>query len=318
MTEDTRLPPPEDLRAAIEQSQLLGMALYLHDHASAIGTDVMLANVRAPKELGIAGYLTLRDVDEDGQPLDRWQVTFFSAGDPPSALCRVRVPMQRGATPEFALIDPPTRMSDEAQRLIRARRAALAATRPSVQPQNPVILPGQMIGKDGILVYLLAGSTRNDVAVLGKHHRVLVSPDGETVMSVEPLSKTVIETPLALPPGAVAGAGLWITHLVTAWPLETHVFVSLLHRTPVYVGTSRGNWVVDGARISLLPAPESPSPPSGASQRPADSSSPPASLPQQQPPSPQPTAPAASGSPPIEPAPRFNAILSRKPWWRFW
>ncbi|HEX3482769.1 MAG TPA: hypothetical protein VHT91_47495 [Kofleriaceae bacterium] len=260
--------------------------------------------MRSPKELGIAGYLTFRDGDEDGRPMDRWQVTFFSAGDPPSALCRVCVPMQRGATPEFASIDPATPMSDDAQRMIRARRAALAAIGPSAQPQNQVILPGQAIGKDGILVYLLAGSTRNDVAVLGKHHRVLVSPDGETVVSVEPLSKTVLEIPLALPPGAV-GAGLYVTHLVTAWPLETHVFVSLLHRTPVSVVTSRGNWVVEGARISLLPAPEPPSPPPGASRRPAGSS-------------PQRTAPAASGSPPIEPAPRFNAILSRKPWWRFW
>lgn len=300
MAEDTRLPLPEDLRAAIEQSQSIGMALYHHDRASAIGADVMLANVRAPKELGIAGYLTFRDGDEDGRPLDCWQVTFFSAGDPPSALCRVRVPMQRAATPGFASVDPPTPVSDDARRVIRARRTALAAIGPTVQPQNPVILPGLAIGKDGILVYLLAGSKRNDVAVLGKHHRVLVSPDGETVVSVEPLSKTVIETPLALPPGAVAGAGLWVTHLMTAWPLETHVFVSLLHRTPVFVGTSRGNWVVDGARISLLRRPESPSPPSGASRSPAGSSPPP------------------RRSPSIEAAPRFNAILSRKPWWRFW
>jgi hypothetical protein len=49
---------------------------------------------------------------------------------------------------------------------------------------------------DGVLVYLLAGSPRNDVAVFGKHHRALISPDGRTVMKLEPLSKGIIEIPL--------------------------------------------------------------------------------------------------------------------------
>jgi hypothetical protein len=266
MEEETRLQPPEDLRSVIEQSQSIGTALYQNDRVSAIGTDVMLANVCAPKERGIAEYLTFRQCDENGRALDSWEVTFFSAGDPSHALCRVRVPTQSGAAPEFAVLDPPTPISDDTQRMIRARRTALAAIGPIVQPQNPVILPGQAIGKDGILVYLLAGSTRNDVVVFGKHHRVLLSSDGETVVSVEPLSKTVLEVPLESPPG-VAAVGLpYVTHLVTAWPLETHVFVSLLHQMPIYVGTSRGNWVVDGAKISLLPEPESPDPTPGSSR----------------------------------------------------
>ena len=126
MEEETRLPPPEDLRRAIEQSQSIGMALYQNDRASAIGTDVMLANVRAPKERGIAGYLTFRQCDESGRPMDGWEVTFFSAGDPSHAVCRVRVPTKSGE-PEFAALDPQTLMSDDTQRMIRARRAALAA-----------------------------------------------------------------------------------------------------------------------------------------------------------------------------------------------
>ena len=265
MEEETRLPPPEDLRSAIERSQSIGVSLFQNDRVSAIGTDVMLANVRAPKERRIAGYLTFRQCDETGRPVDSWEVTFFSAGDPSHALCRVRVPMRSGAMPEYVALDPPMPMSDDAQRMIRARRTALAAIEPGVQPQNPVILPGQAIGENGILVYLLAGSTRNDVAVFGKHHRVLLSSDGETVVSVEPLSKTVLEVPIASPPGAASVGLPYVTHLVTPWPLETHVFVSLLHQRPIYVGTSRGNWVVDGAKISLLPELESPDPTPGSS-----------------------------------------------------
>jgi len=254
MDDQVRLPPPEDLRAAIEQAQSLGAMLYDHDLASAIGTDVMLANVRAPKERGVAGYLTSREADER-DPTNAWLVQFFSAEDPPRVLCRVRVPAP-GARPRFEAVDRLMPVSDDARRLIRARRSAFAAIGSAAQPQSLAILPGQAIGKDGILVYLLAGTTRRDVVVFGKHHRVLVSPDGETVISVEPLSNSAIEVPLELPPEAIpeGGGGVFVTHLVTESPLETHVFASLLHRLPVFVGTSRGSWIVDGDEISLLEA----------------------------------------------------------------
>ena len=43
-----------------------------------------------------------------------------------------------------------------------------------------------------------------------------------------------------------------VTHLVTDWPLETHVFVSLQWHLPVYVGTRRGIWRVNGDKIALI------------------------------------------------------------------
>ena len=336
-TKQQLLPPPDDLRAEIEQSRSLGFVLYQHDLASAIGTDVMRANVPAPKELGIAGYLTHRDADDDGRVLDTWHVMFFSAGDSPHEICSVRVPMQDGATPVFTLSKPQTPVSDFERSLIRARQTALAAIMPVSQPQNPVILLGLSGGKPCIVVYMLAGTTRNDVVVLGQHHRVLVSLSGETVVSVQPLSKSIIEVPLKsevppdLGPGWVDGP-LFVTHLVTAWPLETHVFASLLHRIPIVVGTSRGNWMVEGTQISLVPLPppsSDPAPSTSKSPPPAPAPAPSASksLPPAPAPAPStsesPTPPArpalkASDTPPIAPTPRFNAILSRKPWWRFW
>ncbi|MDX2050939.1 MAG: hypothetical protein SFV15_01020 [Polyangiaceae bacterium] len=43
-----------------------------------------------------------------------------------------------------------------------------------------------------------------------------------------------------------------VTQVVTDFPLETHVFTSLLTKKLLYVGTRRGIWRVDGERISLL------------------------------------------------------------------
>lgn len=252
MEEMIRLPPPEDLRAEVESSLAIGRLLFWHDLASAIGTDVMLANVPSPEKLGIASYLGLREADDHGRPRDSWLVFFFSAGDSPMILCTVRVPMRPEEKPEFLLRDPPERPPQTLRQWVRARETALKAIIPIAQPQNPVLLPGQMIGKEGILVYLLSGTTRDDVAVFGLHHRVLVSTDGETVVSVEPLTRSILEIPMD---PSLVSRGLWVTHTVTEWPLETHVFVSLLHKLPVFVATSRGVWEVDGRQIFLLPEP---------------------------------------------------------------
>ena len=119
------------------------------------------------------------------------------------------------------------------------------------QPLNPVLLPGEMIGERGILVYLLAGTTKPNVAVLGRHFRVLTSDDGARLVRFTPLSKVALELPTRAPAGTSAAA-LAVSHLVTDFPLETHVFASLLNKLPIYVVTRRGYWCVDGDRIRFL------------------------------------------------------------------
>ena len=53
-----------------------------------------------------------------------------------------------------------------------------------------------------------------------------------------------------------------VSHVVTDYPLETHVFVSLLHKNaPIYVATRRGTWLVIGDKITLVDdKPPNPSP----------------------------------------------------------
>jgi hypothetical protein len=56
----------------------------------------------------------------------------------------------------------------------------------------------------------------------------------------------------SIPPGAKPIAAA-VSQIVTDWPLETHVFVSLLHGSaPIYTATQRGIWLVTGDRISLI------------------------------------------------------------------
>jgi hypothetical protein len=244
------LPIPEDLRAEVEDARRLGTLIYLHDRAAAIATDVMFAHIRSPEAYGIGGYLTLPTI-EDRTP-ETWQVPFFTREDSPRIACQVYLSRARDERPRFQAFDPPAPASADVRLLMLARRTAIAAIGPPQQPLNPVVLPGDVIGSDGILVYLIASARDPNVVVLGRHFRILVSSDGRTVAQHHPMSKSILELPASDPPAGTQRAGAWITHLVSACPTEAHVFTSLLHRMPIHVGTSRGQWAVEGDRISLL------------------------------------------------------------------
>jgi hypothetical protein len=79
---------------------------------------------------------------------------------------------------------------------------------------------------------------------------VTVSGDGK-VREVRPLSKSILELSTKAPDGGKPEA-LVVSHIVTDYPLETHVFASLSANLPVYVATDRGDWLVDGDKISFL------------------------------------------------------------------
>jgi hypothetical protein len=243
-------PIPVDLREAAERAEEIGGLLYLQDKASAIATDVLFARVKSPEKLELGGYITARETDEQGKPKLSWLTVFYGRGDQPRILYRVRIPMERAEEPSLEQLDPPQSPSSGVELLIAARRTALAALTDVPQAINPEILPGSVIGEDGILIYLLAGTKRSDVAVLGRHYRVLVSADGKQVKKLEPLSKSIIE--VQKPPATKTAVGLMVTHLLSDAPVETHVLASKQYRMPVYVGTSRGAWRVEDGHISFL------------------------------------------------------------------
>jgi hypothetical protein len=233
---------PADLRIAIDHAQRLGRVLVAFDSAAAFATDVVRSNQGLD---GVIGYLV------HPRPRGALEVVFFVSAEPP--LIGRRVLLSSGEKPVYERRDPAEQAPPELAALFRARQLVLASLTNIEQPLNPVVFPGIAVEEQGIVVYLLAGTTRKDTVVLGKHHRARTSTDGKQVLALEALSKAPIELPLhANVPGATS-AGIVVTHLVTDYPLETHVFASLLHRVPVYVKTARGIWKVNGDRISFEP-----------------------------------------------------------------
>ena len=98
-----------------------------------------------------------------------------------------------------------------------------------------------------MLVELLAGTDKSNTVVIGKHYRVIVSEDGRQVLQITPLSKGIVE--LSKDKDTVA---LYVTHIVTDYPLESHVFASMVNHVNIYVQTQRGLWLVKGDSIALV------------------------------------------------------------------
>lgn len=239
---------PADLRQEIARACAIGRELYVFDKVSALATDVLVAEVPDFASRGVGGYIPMQEGDASGQPTASFLVTFFTRTLPPRAAFEVRVTPD--SKPKLEAFTPPKELPAPFVSLIRARQLAIASIEPS-QPLNPVLLPGAAIGEEGIVVYLLAGTSKPAVAVLGKHFRAVVSDDGARLIRLTPLSNTELEVPTRGPAGEKPAA-LTVTHVVTDFPLETHVFQSLLNQLPIIVGTKRGFWRVDGDKIAFL------------------------------------------------------------------
>lgn len=243
-------PIPADLQAAVTRSCDIGRELYVLDKVAAIGTDVLLANVQHPETQHVVGYLPLREANDAGEPTGVFQVAFFTSEQPPRIAYRIHV--QANQKPRFEALDPPLVAKEDFAALVRSRQAALAAVPHPLQPLNPVLIPAEAYGESGTLVYLIAGTTKPKLAIFGKHYRALVATGGTQVSYLKELTKTALEVPTEQ--DGHAAVALSISHLVTDYPLETHVFTSLLLRLPVYVVTSRGMWRVNGDQIAFLGA----------------------------------------------------------------
>jgi hypothetical protein len=243
------LPIPPEMLEQVARSAAIGRHIYLLDKASAIATDVLMARVPDFRERKLGGYLPFREGDEDANLEPSFMVVFFTRDEPARIAYEIRVKID--AKPDFQAFSPPKPAMPGFARLARARQAAVAALPSHPQPLNPLVMPAEILGEKGIMVYLIAGTTRPNLAVFGRHYRVLVPEDGGPPSYVMPLSKTILEVPVNAHAGSTSVA-LGVSHVLTDWPLETHVFVSLLQHMPVYVATRVGNWRVDGDRISFL------------------------------------------------------------------
>jgi hypothetical protein len=231
------LPPDQEART-IAAAEATGRAIFEHDRAAAVATDVALAQRAFKRDRRVRGWLT--EATEDGIA-----VTFID--QTPSAIYRVLVSPAGKPGPLLALEAPEPLSALEAD-AAAARAAALAAPmQPCSKHYNAVVLPSEAGAGSGWIVYLLPGTTRHDAVPIGGTYRIEVR--GGAVVSQRAFTRSCI----ALNRGPKVGA-MMITHLLDAVPTEAHVYWSLWADTPMYVSTppADGLWAIESGAIRKI------------------------------------------------------------------
>lgn len=257
--------PHQPIRAFDQATiEALGVAIYQQDRRAAVATDALLARTDETSRQTIRGWIfrserpdaTIRFVRERGGLIE----AAFDIDDRDGAWA-VTVPIDR-ALSAFE-------MAQFKARGLASRNLG----RPCSEGYNTVIL--REPGSDRWLVWLLAATTKPNLVFVGGHVRFTISSDGETIVSRDPLSMTCFALDRNQVPAGARAEAMYMTHLVSDTPVETHVFVSLLHRLTLLIGTpDRMMWEVkEGHMRKLGPLKEAPvqkesgGPPAGPPER---------------------------------------------------
>ena len=228
-------------QATIEK---LGVAIYEQDIRAARATDILFAKVNDPVKQGLRGWI----VEGDAKAM---LVRFIREKD---GLFDAYYDVKFEGTNAPVLLEPENRKLSDAQLAQhKARSLALKNIKKRASKNyNPVVLPDPE--GDGFLVYALAATTNADEVMIGGHYRFTISKDGERVERSDELFRSLLVLKIKgdVPQGS-ALSGFYAMSLVSNMPLETHVYLSLLHRLPFSVGTPDGRiWWVENGKIEIL------------------------------------------------------------------
>ncbi len=224
----------------------IGKAIYRHDVAAWVATDVLIAHLGdAPPPPGLMGWIVI----DEGQD----QLVRFIRKDGDILRAAFDIPVHDGVAGAPVEVEDAL-PSDQVARA-NARQTAInniGRLRCSAQ-LNTVVLDDP--DTDGWLVWLLTATTDANIIPFGGHYRFRISADGSTVLRRDMLSNSCINLPRQQEGANGQPAGLVISQIVSNGPVETHVFLSLQNRLPVYVMAANQLYEVAGADIRKVEQP---------------------------------------------------------------
>jgi len=145
-----------------------------------------------------------------------------------------------GTRPEFFTAkkyDPPLESSDFYLSAAKAFDAALKDLGPVNRPYNAYAIPSE---EGQLYVYLLPGSDKDGVYLLGGDARYTFSADGAALIEKRQMHKTILEFDSHdTSSGIKKLEGSWHTHVLSDVPEDSDVFYVLTRqpRIPEYIGT---------------------------------------------------------------------------------
>jgi hypothetical protein len=242
----TPQPIPSDLQADVGHAVRLGPLIHMHDMWGARATDAVIATAGGAIDPRVRGWVVTEERDQA-------TVAFLGGHDDHVAIfARARF-KGHADTPTVELSPRGEAPTPTELQMFSARQTAIHAEFGRCSNwYNTVVLPGALLARPGWLVYLLAATRQPKVIVVGGHYRVEVSPDGDRVTAVKAFSKDCLNLPFSTEANGDPSQWALFSTLVLDAPAETHVFLSLLHRRPMYVLTKRGLWEVRARDITFL------------------------------------------------------------------
>lgn len=218
----------------------MGLEIYRQDVAAWVATDALMARFAGSRPAGLGGWIVVpegedqrvRFVIRDGEAVrPGWDVLVRNgrAGAVEAATDRV--------------------LSDEELARFQARQTAAANIGRLRCGPNMNSVVADDPDSDGWLVWLLTSTTDANIVPVGGHYRFTVSADGMTVLQRDQLSNGCLAMPKTPPSPGAQTTSLFINQIVSQTPVETHVFLSLQNRLPIYVGVADKVFEVNGAVI---------------------------------------------------------------------
>ena len=237
-------PPP--IRAFdLPTIEALGQAMYAQDQEAWKATDLLRAK-HSDDELKAAkmhGWIV--------EPSSGGEVVRFIRDGESGPEAYYDVTFTKDAVP--AVSEPSSRaLSASELAQYNARLLALRnIDRPCSDHYNTVALKD--LSGDGWLVWAVASTTDPGAIVIGGHYRFTISADGQTIRQKDALSRGCLTLNRNSAARGAAEVGLFMNHIVSLTPVETHVFASLNYKVPLHVGTADGAaWKVDRGHVSAV------------------------------------------------------------------
>ena len=228
----------------IKTIETLGRQLYKQDDLASKGTDAMLEKYPESGKIATGGWITMPGAESS-------KVYFLQETDSGVSLAYVVTFQAKGDPTVKDVRGEP--VPAEVLARYHARKAAIEAVRKLLTRTYNFEMLGDPADK-GFIVYALASTQDPNEIMVGRHFRISVSADAK-VTAVDAFSNSMLILQKQTPdmPKDAKPVAFTVSHVVSNTPVETHVYLSLLHGTPFYVGTSDGTvWKVENGSIAKM------------------------------------------------------------------
>jgi len=95
-------------------------------------------------------------------------------------------------------------------------------------------------------IYLLLLPKSTSALQVGRHIKFSFSIGTNSLVNTELSSKSCLAIPID------ENSTPYVTHILSDFPTEFHVFLSLYYKETIFVGTKKGPWKVEAGKIFLL------------------------------------------------------------------